>query len=315
MKLSIVATLYQSENYIIEFYQRASENARRLVGNNYEIILVNDGSPDNSLELAIPLTETDEHLIVINLSRNFGHHKAMMTGLAQAKGELVFLIDSDLEEEPEWMLAFSKKMEEEKCDVIYGVQEKRKGGFFERVSGKLHYDLLRHVMGFPLPQNITTARLMSKRYVDALLRHNEREMVISGLWYLTGFTQIPFLVKKLQHSKTTYTFHKKLSLLVNTVISFSNKPLIFIFNIGLIIFSCSSLFVFYLLMNKLFFSKPISGWTSVMASIWLLGGLIILFIGIIGIYLSKIFLETKQRPYTIIKSIYHHNSLKENKIN
>src|SRR3990167_1001725 len=110
MKLSIVATLYQSKNYIIEFYHRASESAQKLVGDDYEIILVNDGSPDNSLELAIPLTETDRHLVIVDLSRNFGHHKAMMTGLAQAKGDFIFLIDSDLEEEPEWLLAFSKKM-------------------------------------------------------------------------------------------------------------------------------------------------------------------------------------------------------------
>jgi len=103
MKLSIVATLYQSEPHIVEFHQRASAAAKQLVGEDYEMVLVHDGSPDNSLDIAIRLTETDSHVVIVDLSRNFGHHKAMMTGLAHSKGELVFLIDSDLEEEPEWM--------------------------------------------------------------------------------------------------------------------------------------------------------------------------------------------------------------------
>ena len=106
MKLSIVTTLYQSGVHISEFHKRISSVAQRLVGDDYEIILVNDGSPDNSLDLAIKLTEQDSHISVVDLSRNFGHHKAMMTGLAHAEGKRVFLIDSDLEEEPEWLLTF-----------------------------------------------------------------------------------------------------------------------------------------------------------------------------------------------------------------
>ena len=110
MKLSIVATLYQSAPYIAEFHQRASAVASQLVGDDYEIVLVNDGSPDNSLDLAMQLTERMRHVVVVDLSRNFGHHKAMMTGLAHAKGERVFLIDSDLEEEPECLIGFSDQM-------------------------------------------------------------------------------------------------------------------------------------------------------------------------------------------------------------
>ena len=108
MKLSIVATLYQSAAHIIEFHQRASAAARQLAGEDYEIVLVNDGSPDNSLELVIQLTEEDSHTVVVDLSRNFGHHKAMMTGLEHSQGERVFLLDSDLEEEPEWLHEFGR---------------------------------------------------------------------------------------------------------------------------------------------------------------------------------------------------------------
>ncbi|PKH15764.1 glycosyl transferase [Pseudomonas sp. 43NM1] len=304
MKLSIVATLYQSAAYLPEFYKRASAAAVELVGEAYEIVLVNDGSPDNSLDVAVQMTEQDDHIVVVDLSRNFGHHKAMMTGLIHASGERVFLIDSDLEEDPEWLHAFAKQMEKDSCDVVYGVQESRKGNFLERISGRWFYALFRLLTGLHLPENIVTARLMSRRYVNALISHQEREVFMAGLWHITGFVQQPHLIKKHSTSETTYTLRKKMSLLVNSVTSFSNAPLIGIFYIGLAISLLSCFYIAYLLIIKLTLATPVDGWTSVMASIWLLGGMIISFIGIVGIYLSKIFSETKQRPYTIVRQVH-----------
>ncbi|TBR75813.1 MAG: glycosyltransferase [Burkholderiaceae bacterium] len=304
MKLSVVATLYQSAAYLTEFHQRVAAAARQLAGDDYEIVLVNDGSPDNSLDIAVQLTETDTHVVVVDLSRNFGHHKAMMTGLAHTRGEHIFLIDSDLEEEPEWLSGFSAQMARERCDVVYGVQEQRKGGIFERLSGQWFYRFFKTLTGIALPKNIVTARLMTRRYVDALLRHDEREVFMAGLWHTTGFDQRPQTIKKHSTSETTYTFRRKMSLLVNSVTSFSNAPLIGIFYIGVAISLVAGAYASYLLIHWLFFSKPHSGWTSVMASIWLLGGLVISFIGVVGIYLSKIFLETKRRPYTIVRRVY-----------
>ena len=117
MKLSIVATLYQSAPYISEFHQRTSEVAKNIAGTDYEIVFVNDGSPDDSLNIAVQLTEIDPHVSVVDLSRNFGHHKAMMTGLAHTKGQNIFLIDSDLEEEPEWLAGFVQQMESDESKV------------------------------------------------------------------------------------------------------------------------------------------------------------------------------------------------------
>lgn len=304
MKLSIVATLYQSAPYINEFYLRVSATAKELVGEDFEIILVNDGSPDSSLDLAIKLTEQDPHVIVVDLSRNFGHHKAMMTGLAHAKGELVFLIDSDLEEEPEWLLRFDEQMKHEQCDVVYGIQECRRGKWSQRWSGKWFYLLFNALSGLALPENIVTARLMTRRYVDALLTHKEREVLIAGLWHITGFDQRSRVIKKHSTSKTTYTLRRKVSLLVDSVTSFSNVPLVGIFYIGVLISLFAMLYIAYLVIFWLFLAKPLSGWTSVMASVWLLGGMVISFVGVVGIYLSKIFSETKQRPYTIVRKIY-----------
>ena len=304
MNISIVATLYQSAPYIHMFYERASAAANRWAGESYEIVLVNDGSPDNSLELAIALSEQDAHVVVVDLSRNFGHHKAMMTGLAQAKGEHIFLIDSDLEEEPEWLPDFAEQMRQENCDVVYGVQERRKGSWFERWSGRWFYWFFKTLTGLALPENVVTARLMTRRYVEALLRHEEREVFMAGLWHITGYVQQACAVKKHSTSETTYTLRRKLSLLVNSVTSFSNKPLVGIFYVGVLISCFSLIYIAYLVVHWLFLASPLSGWTSVMASIWLLGGMIISFIGVVGIYLSKIFSETKQRPYTIVRQIY-----------
>lgn len=303
MKLSIVATLYQSAPYIAEFHRRASVAAKQVVGEDYEIVLVNDGSPDNSLDLAVELTEQDSHVVVVDLSRNFGHHKAMMTGLSHALGSQVFLIDSDLEEEPEWLLRFSEVLLSELCDVVYGVQEQRKGKGFERVTGKWFWRLFNYMTGLQLSESITTARLMSRRYVDALLMHREREVFMAGLWYITGFKQVPQAIKKHSIGATTYTLQRKMSLFINSITSFSNAPLVGIFHLGLIISLTASLYIIYLLLNWLVISRPLSGWTSVMASIWLLGGLIMSSIGVVGIYLSKIFSESKRRPYTIVRQV------------
>ena len=231
MKLSIVATLYQSALHLEEFHARAGRAAKALVGNDYEIVLVNDGSPDDSLSIAISLSEADAHVIVVDLSRNFGHHKAMMTGLDYAQGDLVFLIDSDLEEEPELLARFHEILQTGEHDVVYGVQNKRKGDLFERVSGSLFYTVFNFLAGINLPRNLITVRLMRSNYVNALLAHKEREINISGLWAITGFDQTATHVNKLNNSPTTYSIRHKLSILVNAITSFSNAPLVMIFNL------------------------------------------------------------------------------------
>jgi putative glycosyltransferase len=304
VKLSVVATLFQSAPYIAEFYRRASEVAEALAHKDYEIILVNDGSPDNSLNIAKSLVEQDEHVVLIDLSRNFGHHKAMMTGLAHSTGQEVFLIDSDLEEEPEWLAEFMRLRESHASDVVFGVQAQRKGGFVERWSGVWFYRIFSALAGFTLDKNVVTARLMSRRYVDALLQHEEREVFMAGLWHITGFSQHATMVRKHSNRVSTYTLRKKISLLVNSITSFSNLPLIGIFYIGVSIFLAAGIYSSYLVFHWIFFERPLSGWTSVMASIWVIGGIVTSSIGVVGIYLSKVFSEVKARPYTIVRDIY-----------
>ena len=308
MKLSIVTTLYYSAPYINEFYCRICKVADAIT-EEYEIILVNDGSPDNAIEVAIALYEKDARVSVVDLSRNFGHHKAMMTGLMYAQGDLIFLIDVDLEEPPETLTTFYEKFQHNDADVVYGIQAYRQGSWFNRVSGSLFYILFNLLSDHPIPHNPLTARLMSHRYVEQLINYREHLFNIEGLWESTGFRQIPVTVNKQPYKGTsTYSFSRKLAYSINAITAFSNKPLIYIAYLGLLIIIPSSIYIIYLAVRYFFLKLSISGWTSLIVSVWFLGGLIILILGIIAIYISVIFVETKNRPYTIVRQVYEHDA-------
>ncbi len=304
MRLSIVTTLYRSANFIQEFHRRAMAAAEQIT-DDIELVFVNDGSPDTSLDLAVTLHQQDPRVVVVDLSRNFGHHRAMMAGLAEATGDVVFLIDSDLEEDPEHLLPFYHEMQKADCDVVYGVQEKRKGTWMEIASGNLFYWLLRKLGGVNIPRNLTTTRIMSRRYVRELIRHREREIVISALWVLTGFRQIPFSVKRNERKQVTnYGLMVKLRLTIDFVTSFSSNLLYYVFYAGLLISGVSFLAMIYFVTKFATTGQILAGWTSLIASIWMFGGAAMLLLGLIGIYVGRIFEETKQRPYVIIRDIF-----------
>ncbi len=306
MILSVVTTLYRSAPFIREFHRRMSDACRALT-EDYEILFVNDGSPDESLEVALEVHRGDPRVRVIDFSRNFGHHKAILTGLSFARGDRVFLIDVDLEEQPELLEEFDRRLNETGADVVYGVQETRKGNIFERISGEVFYRVFNYLSNYPVPANIVTARLMSKRYVEALVAHRDREVFLAGIWAATGFQQVPVTIRKGSKGETTYTFSRKISIMVNSITSFSARPLVMIFYLGFSISLLAGLAAAYLVFRRLFLGTLAQGWPSLMVSIWLLGGLTLLCLGVIGIYLSKVFSETKPWPYTIVRKVYDHD--------
>ena len=300
-KISIVSTLYRSSGTIEEFIARSVSTARQLVGEDFEVVLVDDGSPDDSVSRAESLMEEVPQLVVVELTRNFGHHLALLAGLEQSSGELVFLIDSDLEEEPEWLTRFIETMQAQKADVVYGFQEKRKGGVFEKASGALYWKALRSLSGLDIPSNIVTCRLMTREYVDALLRFREVEVSIGGLFALAGFRQEPVKVAKASKGSSTYSLRLKVWHLINSVTSFSTRPLEIIFVVGLLVTMIGVVIVGYLIIAALAWSQSPVGWASVMASLWLIGGLVIASLGVMAIYLGKVFLESKHRPRTLVR--------------
>lgn len=189
-------------------------------------------------------------------------------------------------------------------DVVFGIQKQRKGGFFERISGRLFYRMFSLLTNIEYPHDTLTARLMSKRYVEGVGKFTERELDIWGLFVLNGFNQKGVLVSKRNKGSSTYTLKKKLRMAIDTITSFSSRPLYLVFVLGIFVILFSFLNILYIVYKKIIWGVDIEGWASILASVWLIGGLVIFVLGIIGIYLSKLFLEIKNRPLTIIKDIY-----------
>ncbi len=305
MDLSIVTTLYRSAPFIREFYDRMVAIAGPLV-DDFEIILVNDGSPDASLDIAILLAERDPRVKVIDLSRNFGHHHAVMAGLNYAQGQRVFLLDVDLEEQPEWLPQFWDKLTSVQADVVYGVQRARSGSAFKKISGAAFYKLFNAVSDVAIPENLCTVRLMSRRYVKAVLGLREANLFMGGLCAWIGFLQVPFTVdKRVRRAGSNYHLFRMVGLFVNAITSFSSYPLRLVFGFGVAITAFSMLTGTYLIIRKVLNPNEIAlGYASLMVSMWFLGGLVISFLGVIGLYLSGIYLETKHRPQFVVRNIH-----------
>lgn len=303
--LSVVTTMYRSADFVTEFYERITA-AANLITTNYEVIFVNDGSPDSSLTLALALIHSDSKVRVIDLSRNFGHHQAILAGLRHVRGEFTFLIDIDLEEQPEWLADFWRELHSTAVDVVYGVQTVRGGSVFKRHTGTLFYKFFNLTSETTIPENQCTVRLMNHSYLNALIALQERNVFLAGLFSWTGFLQHPYYVtKQVRSGKSSYTPVKLARLFLNAITSFSSYPLTLIFLLGTCITLLSVAYALRLFVRKLLLPDTVlSGFTSLMISLWFIGGSLISILGIIGIYTGKIFNEVKSRPQYFIRATY-----------
>jgi putative glycosyltransferase len=231
-----------------------------------------------------------------------------MAGLAQATGDYVFILDSDLEEEPEWLGLFFQEMRRQPCDVVYGISNDPKGGWLYTLARATYYRVLNFLSPIRFPANVCTARLMSRRYVDTLLQFGERELFMAGIWHMAGFSQMAVQVAKRDGSPTTYSFGRRLNLFVNAVTAFSTRPLVMISVLGVLLSALALLFVAFVIFRKAVYGVDIEGWASVMAAVLLIGGASLFFNGVIAIYIAKIFVEVKQRPRTIVRHVYRNEA-------
>ena len=303
MRLSIVTTLYQSAPTIDEFYRRALAAAEQIT-DDIELVMVNDDSPDDSLDRALALHRADPRVVVIDLARNFGHHKAMMTGLAHATGDHVFLVDCDLEEEPELLTRFHERLIHGDCDVVYGVQETRRGRWLERATGEVFFFLIDALSDQKIPRNNVVARLMTREYVRALVRHLDREFMMIHLMQLAGYRQVPLVIRKHAHSTSTYSFRMRTEMAIKFLTTTSTRLLYVILYVGISIFGLSVVVSVYFVARYLTSGIGVDGFTSQIVSIWFLGGLITLILGVFGIYIANILAETKRRPYTVVRRVH-----------
>jgi putative glycosyltransferase len=305
--LSIVTTLYKSERFLDSFVAQCQVAMAEIKCDNYEILFVNDGSPDNSLQKVLKIKETNNRIVAVDLSRNFGHHYAIMAGLNSASGDYIFLIDCDLEVPPTQIPTFyTKFMSTENCDVVFGVQEVRKGSFIERTVGGLFYNFFNSLTDTRIPENLLTERLMSRRYVDELIKMGDKNIFMAGMMQWIGFKQVPITIKKGQREgKSTYTLGKRISLSMQAITSFSSYPLVMLFKIGFFISVLSILTGVYFIVNKLINPEVVlSGFTFLIVALLFSVGIIVSSIGILGIYIDKLFNQTKNRQTFIVKDIY-----------
>ena len=307
MKLSVVTTLYKSKNFLEIFLKEISSAIETLAIENYELVFVNDGSPDDSVAYLLERKKDISQIKIIDLSRNFGHHYAIQAGLNYASGEYVFLIDNDLETPPSILVDFFNEIKKDNTlDVVYGYQEARKGNFIEKKAGSIFWVLINKLSDTKIPHNILTERLMTKQYVNELLRLQDANLFIGGMFYWVGFNQKGISVKKGQREgASTYSVKRRAELMLQAITSFSGKPLEWLFYIGVTISFFSFLFLVYLAIQKILHPDEVQlGWTSIVAINVLILGIISTFLGLIGIYIFKIFKQVQGRPNAIIKKIY-----------
>ena len=304
--LSVVTTVYRSERFLHTFINETVQVIAELGVTDYEIIFVNDGSPDHSSELLLQARQSNPRIKIIDLSRNFGHHKAMLAGLSFAQGDFTFIIDCDLEVRPSVLKRFWDTQRATGADVIYGVQEERKGNGVERIGGAFFWKLFNLLSDTAVPENVLSERLMTRRYVKALISLGDKNVFLGGMMYWAGFQQIPItLQKSLREGASTYSFRKRLSLLLDAVISFSTVPLKLVLFTGLGITFLAILSGLALLIQKIIHPDALlAGFTSIVLITIGMAGIVITVLGVIGLYIARIYTQTQGRPLFIVRE-YH----------
>jgi putative glycosyltransferase len=303
--LSIVSTMYRSGGHLPVFIDECAAAAEHQAPGRWELVLVNDGSPDDSLAIALSRRDADPRITVVDLSRNFGHHPAMHAGLVHARGEWVFLIDCDLEVRPAVLSAFFTKLSASGADLVYGYQEHRKGDWFERVSGRWFWRGINAISDVPVPENMLTERLMTRRFVNALLSLGDQDLFLGGMMSWTGFIQLGMPVEKRQRiGDSSYTLGRRMRLMLTAVSSFSTRPLTWLFNLGCATTLASFGYGAYLLFRRLAFNDTLVGFTSIMGLMTLGLGLLFMGLGLVGIYLGKVLEQVRGRPRYIVRDVH-----------
>jgi dolichol-phosphate mannosyltransferase len=299
--LSIVVPVYNEEQVIPELYQRLKSVAGK-INLSYEIIFINDGSKDQTLNNLKKVCSHDNHAYYINFSRNFGHQIAVCAGLDYARGEKVAIIDGDLQDPPELIEAMYNKSLEG-FDVVYAKRRQRKGEtLFKKASARLFYIILRKLTKVDIPLDTGDFRVVDRKVVDALKKMPEQNKFLRGQIAWLGFksTAVEFDRDERKYGKSGYPLSKMLKFALDGITAFSDKPLVLVTRLGLWVSFLSLLVIVYALYSYFILERTITGWTSMIISSMFIGGIQLLSIGIIGEYISRINSDVRKRPLYIL---------------
>ena len=303
-RLSVVVPLYNEQDGIAELHRRVTATCAALGLAAYEFIMVNDGSSDDTLAAAQQLAMDDPRLVIIDLSRNFGHQAALTAGLEFCRGERIFVIDADLQDPPELLGAMMAKMDEG-YDVVFGQRTSREGeSWFKLTTAHLFYRLLRRLSDTAIPENAGDFRLMNRRALDHLNAMPERLRFIRGMVSWVGLRQFAFPYERQARfaGSTHYPFRKMLRLALDAITSFSVAPLRLASTFGLAFGLLGIVLLLYTLFAWLS-GATVPGWTSLAGMVLIVGSVQMLMLGLFGEYLGRIFIEVKGRPLYIVRSV------------
>ncbi|MGC8893549.1 MAG: glycosyltransferase family 2 protein [candidate division WOR-3 bacterium] len=301
MRLSVIVPVFNEKENLSRLYARLSPVLEGITP-DHEIILVDDGSRDGSWEAITSLHERDRRVRGIRFCRNFGHHIALTAGLDMANGDLVAMMDADLQDNPEDLPRLVQKINEGYF-LVYGIRKTRQDPFFKRLTSSLFWKWINRLGGVTMPENQAMLRVMRREVTDALRGMREVHRFIHGLMAWTGF---PWTTVEVEHSpraagKTKYNLGRMFSLAMNAVTSFSVLPLRLSTYLGLGVAFLSAFLGAVVIIRKIFWGYGVVGYASMMATMLFLGGIVLTVLGIIGEYLGKLYIQSLGRPIYIIR--------------
>lgn len=299
--LSVVIPIYNEEETLQALFDRLSA-ALNSLGEEFEVIFVNDGSRDASERMLREFQARDPRFRSVHFSRNFGHQTAITCGLDHARGRAIVAMDGDLQDPPEVLPDLLARWREG-YDVVYAVRQKRKEGLFKRTAYKAFYWLLRRVSYLDIPLDSGDFSLIDRRVVDILKSMPERNRFVRGLRTWAGFRQIGYEYAREARfaGESKYSLGKLMKLAFDGLVSYSYVPLRLVSNVGLLVSATALGYMGYLLLSRLFGGTPIAGWTSTVVIVLFLGGVQLLSLGVIGEYVGRIFEEVKHRPHYVVR--------------
>lgn len=301
MKLSVVVPVYNESEILGELHRRL-KNAAAAITNDVELIFVNDGSRDDSIRKLREIATADSQVRYIDLSRNFGHQIAVTAGLENCNGDLVVIIDGDLQDPPELMVEMYEKIKEG-FDVAYARRATRKGeSQFKLLTAKLFYRILKKSTHIDIPVDTGDYRMMTRRIADALLQMTEQSKYYRGQVAWLGFKQTAVLFdrEERRHGQSGYPFKKMLNFAIDGITSFSDVPLKLVTLLGLVISIIAFFVVIYALYAHFIAQDTVSGWTSIIISSMFIGGIQLVCLGLIGEYVLRIYQDVRKRPLYFI---------------
>ena len=300
--ISIVIPVY-NESANLYMVTKAIEQVFSGIDYAYELILIDDGSSDDSAAVIREIAAKNKQVVFILLSRNFGKDNALSAGLAKTKGDATITIDADMQHPPD-MIPAMIRLWEEGNEVVYTYRDgkNRQADPFKRMTSRVFYKIINHLSDLELEDGIADFRLMDKKVVAILNKLSEEEPFFRGLVKWIGFQQagIPYTPNPRHTGETKYSTKQLAKLAVRGITSFSTRPLYLAAYLGFTFSLLSLLYIPYIILS-FYFGHPISGWASVIATIVFFGGLQLTILGLLGIYLGKLFMQSKQRPHYIIK--------------